>query len=652
MSSSSWMPTADDMHYENILMRNPYSVKEWCAYIGSKLKHLPGSYKLWNSYLTDRIKETRGKKPGHKKFTAANNAYERALVTMHKYPRMWTNYCEFLIAQKLITRTRHTFDRALQALPVTQHDRVWALYFLLDIGQYDEAAKQLSIAASDDTFVSIKKKNKHQLWMDLCNLLSTKSSHIVSLDADAIIRAGICRFSDEVGTLWCSLADYYIRIGMFSKARDIYEEAISVLMTVRDFSLVFEAYAQFEEQMLHAKMDVVAEKNDIDLRLARLELLMDRRPILLSSVRLRQNPHNVHEWQSRVKLYDTPYDIVECYTEGVSKINPAKAVGYPHDLWIDFTHYYSDQDDLKNADVIFEKATEVRFKYTDHLARIWCAWIECHIKHKSYTKALSLRRHNRRDLENGQKYKKQLHKNSRLWRLRLDLEENLGDLNSTRHAYDRMIALKVASVRTVLNYALLLKENKYFEDSYRVYEKGISLFDWPHHFNSHYNGSKLERSRELYEEVIADAPVEHAFIFYIDYFQLEETYGMTPSRILPSKSRLQVYLLWLRKVEEYYGVYKTRNIYEKALGDDSGLEDVGIRTLCQRYAEMERKLGEIDRARGILTHCAQFADPRVALEFWKSWQEFEIGHGNEDTFREMLRIKRTIAARNSHVCLH
>ena len=27
-----------------------------------------------------------------------------------------------------ITRTRHTFDRALRALPLTQHKRVWALY--------------------------------------------------------------------------------------------------------------------------------------------------------------------------------------------------------------------------------------------------------------------------------------------------------------------------------------------------------------------------------------------------------------------------------------------------------------------------------------------------------------------------------------------
>jgi hypothetical protein len=44
--------------------------------------------------------------------------------------------------------------------------------------------------------------------------------------------------------------------------------------------------------------------DDLDLRLARLEELTVRRPELLSSVMLRQNPHNVAEWHKRVKLFD------------------------------------------------------------------------------------------------------------------------------------------------------------------------------------------------------------------------------------------------------------------------------------------------------------------------------------------------------------
>ena len=35
----------------------------------------------------------------------------------------------------------------------------------------------------------------------------------------------------------------------------MFEEAISTVVTVRDFSLVFDAYAQFEESMIAAKME-------------------------------------------------------------------------------------------------------------------------------------------------------------------------------------------------------------------------------------------------------------------------------------------------------------------------------------------------------------------------------------------------------------
>jgi pre-mRNA-splicing factor SYF1 len=59
---------------------------------------------------------------------------------------------------------------------------------------------------------------------------------------------------------------------------------------------------------------------------------------------------------------------------------------------------------------------------------------------------------------------------------------------------------------------------------------------------------------------------------------------------------------------------------------------------------MERKLGEIDRARAIYVHCSQICDPKTSTKFWQIWREFEIGHGNEDTVREMLRIKRSVQA--------
>lgn len=45
---------------------------------------------------------------------------------------------------------------------------------------------------------------------------------------------------------------------------------------------------------------------------------MERRLLLLNSVLLRQNPHNVHEWQKRVLLYeDKPLDVSILRFQGV-----------------------------------------------------------------------------------------------------------------------------------------------------------------------------------------------------------------------------------------------------------------------------------------------------------------------------------------------
>lgn len=46
---------------------------------------------------------------------------------------------------------------------------------------------------------------------------------------------------------------------LFPQARDVYEEAIRTVMTVRDFTQVFDSYAQFEESMIAAKMETASE---------------------------------------------------------------------------------------------------------------------------------------------------------------------------------------------------------------------------------------------------------------------------------------------------------------------------------------------------------------------------------------------------------
>ena len=73
--------------------------------------------------------------------------------------------------------------------------------------------------------------------------------------------------------------------------------------------------------------------------------------------------------------------------------------------------------------------------------------------------------------------------------------------------------------------------------------------------------------------------------------------------------------------------------------------DIGL-----KFAGIEKKLGEIDRCRGIFVHLSQFCDPSKPEHknnFWKLFEDFESTHGNPDTYEEMLRVQRSIAARYS-----
>jgi pre-mRNA-splicing factor SYF1 len=109
----------------------------------------------------------------------------------------------------------------------------------------------------------------------------------------------------------------------------------------------------------------------------------------------------------------------------------------------------------------------------------------------------------------------------------------------------------------------------------------------------------------------------------------------------PKLNSAQMFKLYIAKAASNYGLPATRPIYERAL---QVLPSAPAAVFCVRFAALERKLGEVDRARAIYAHGAQFCDPRVNPDFWAEWNAFEVDAGSEDTFREMLRIKRSVQA--------
>ncbi|GAO19794.1 hypothetical protein UVI_02064070 [Ustilaginoidea virens] len=630
-------------------------------------------------------------------------------------PRIWEMYLQFLSRQPKITFIRRAFDRALRALPITQHNRIWTLYLpfanaaagntsikiwrrymqvhpeemedfielLVENGAYTDAVLCYMDLLNNVRFTSKHGKGHYELWGEMIDLLVAHASAIESnyetgIDVEGIIKSGIRRFSDQRGKLWAGLATYWIRRGSFEKARDAFEEGITTVMTVRDFALIFESYTEFEESVIRALMESASSRatgseddDDVELewevRMMRFEHLMDRRPFLVNDVLLRQNPNLVSEWEKRVALWsDNNEEVIRTYAQAIAAINPKHAIGSFHKLWANYARFYERGGDIRNARIIMEKAVRVPFKSVAELADMWIEWAELELRNKNFDEAARImakavqapKRSSVDYFDESLSAQQRVHKSWKLWSFYVDLVESVSTLPEVRKVYERILELRIATPQTIVNYANVLEENRYYEESFKVYERGLDLFSYPVAFelwNLYLTKAVdrkigIERLRDLFEQAVEDCPPRFAKTIYLMYGNLEEERGLArhamriyerATRAVSDEDRADMFNLYITKSASNFGLSSTRPIYERAI---TALSDSEVKEMCLKFADMEKRLGEIDRARAIYGHASQFCDPRTNRDFWERWEQFEVQHGNEDTFKEMLRVKRSVQA--------
>uniref|UniRef100_A0A6G1S4B0 Pre-mRNA-splicing factor SYF1 n=1 Tax=Aceria tosichella TaxID=561515 RepID=A0A6G1S4B0_9ACAR len=665
------------------------------------LNENPGSYKLWHGYLLFKTKQLEGKSPGDPLFKSVIASFKESLVFMHRMPRIWIEYCTLLDQQLFITDTRRAFDKALESLPITQHHRIWPLYinfvkrdhvpvetavrvfkrymqikpedaedfidYLHLNNRIDEAATLLCDIINRSNFQSKRGKTKDELWEELCDIVIEYADQIQSINVEAILLDGISRYADQQGRLWNALARYYVHLGMFASARNVYDQAIHSVRTKKDFVEVWEAYTNFQEKYLERLLeqdDLTQEQMyDLQIHQASLEELIKDNGFLLNRVALRQNPHNIREWQKRVALCDQLDDPnstkEEVFNEAIQTVDPKQALGKYEDLWIDYATFYADIGNKYRARDIFEKAVKIKelkdmrdAKYD--LARVWCVYIEFEL-HINPTQA--------RDL--AKRASGILRRNLRLWSLYADLEENYGTFASTKAVYDEMLHNKTATPQLILNYAEFLEEHQYFEESFRAFERGVTLFKWPYSvpiwhtylnkFFTRYGFKKLDRARDLLEHCLEDCPSAYAFEVYLLYAKLEEEKGLL-SRVhqvysravtkIEPKRQGDLFKIYLTSMMKLVDVDKIRDIFTQAIK----IPDNKIaRDFYLSFANLEEELGENERAREIYSNCSQMCDPRIDKEFWNLWLEFEQRCGSLETIDDMLRIKRSVEAIQPHI---
>lgn len=231
------------------------------------------------------------------------------------------------------------------------------------------------------------------------------------LDVEGIVhRDGMLVYKDQAGRLWTGLATYWIKRGELDRAGATFEQGLQEVVTIRDFTQIFDAYAEFSETMVSTFMEALADEEnlededfdveeteaELDSRMKAFEELMDRRPFLVNDVLLRRNPNDVVEWEKRVALHgDDDAAVVETYLRAIDTINPRKTTSPLYPLYVNFAKFYEEggsadpetgeprnEPDLEEARKIFDKATKVPFKSVDELAETWCEWAEMELRNE------------------------------------------------------------------------------------------------------------------------------------------------------------------------------------------------------------------------------------------------------------------------------
>ena len=159
----------------------------------------------------------------------------------------------------------------------------------------------------------------------------------------------------------------------------------------------------------------------------------------------------------------------------------------------------------------------------------------------------------------------------------------------------------------VLNYSRFLQAScSLFEESFRVFERAIDMFPWPHKYEiwleylkvmvQRFKDSKVERIRELFSKCMQSLPETKSLqnqelsqkgqidqqgkLFYLLFSDFEEKYGLISHSVSilekgienmdDKEVKFELFNLVLAKTTQYFGIMRTRKVFEKAFESLSG----------------------------------------------------------------------------------
>ncbi|KAL0245108.1 hypothetical protein GEMRC1_009188 [Eukaryota sp. GEM-RC1] len=221
------------------------------------------------------------------------------------------------------------------------------------------------------------------------------------------------------------------------------------------------------------------------------------------------------------------------------------------------------------------------------------------------------------------------------------------------------------SKNLVLRHAHLLQSKLLnFEKSFKFYEQGLRLISnqedvseillfYLSEFISYYKSFGIERFRMLFNESISKVSSQKLKNFVLLNFYAEASFGRPHYAVHSLKQNISMLnsadasetfdLLMTFLVNQFGLASITRNIFETVL---PVLESSSIIKYSIIFSNFEQISGEFQRAREILSFAARKTTPKSNIhDIWNIWKNFELKHGNENSFAEFNSAKSDVQYR-------
>ncbi|CCK69543.1 mRNA splicing protein SYF1 KNAG_0C04410 [Huiozyma naganishii CBS 8797] len=506
-----------------------------------------------------------------------------------------------------------------------------------------------------------------------------------------LLRALKQNYPEENIKLLTEETSHYIKLSKLDELCMLLTDELSNTLKFKDFFYIYNYQIDFE-QAYNSVVIQELESGQIQNKtkwetilgehMTLLESHIESYDMKLSDLKLRQNPHNIDAWKDRVNLFATIKEKCEVYSQALVTIDPLnvytpRAFG---SLWCDYATVYWTAEDYDSAREIFDTAIKVPFPYLQDLELIYANWIEKEVKLLGVERGcnmlssiLKIPDQHEVLIEKFYSHSKTvpaqtvLFNSLKLWTMYLDFLEASSNVNGLILAYEQIISLKLVTPLLITSYAQFLQTIGQKEETYKVLQRGIDLFHanptilfqlWVVLLHQIVDDEDIQTKREEYRDSFEQAlsglndkvSCEDIYLLYHTFEEkLEQRSTMRAIDILrrgansiPQKftnSKLKLWDMALSEMHDNFGAVACRPIYEECIPQIPIPRN--IKHILQ-FVQLETEQKEYKRVRELFSYGAQLVPPSKNEDLWKVWDQFEIEHGDRESYRDMLKLKKKL----------